>query len=456
MLTPYDIAWRTLLILAAPVLAFKPRLRRKAMRAFRERMGHDVPVAGREAARCVMIHAVSLGEINATRALVEQLKQARPNLRFLVTVTTDTGYARGREMYGGQDHVTVVRYPLDLSNAIRRLLDRQRPDVVVLMELEVWPNFVLHCQRRGIPVVLVNGRLTDKSFKQYRLLGVIGRHMFGRLSEVCVQDVIYADRFRTLGVRPEAVEVTGTMKFDNAQVADRILGDRELAASVGLHPGREPIWVCGSTGPGEEKIVLETYRKLLATQPALRLVIVPRHPERFDAVARLIAEAGFDVLRRSHTRELSESSAAASRPMPATSTPAPVVLGDTMGELRKFYSIADVVFVGRSLVDLGQRQRGSDMIEPAALAKPVIVGKWTDNFADAMRQLKRAEGVIEIEGEADLPGAVSRVLNYPSESRVLGENARDVVKSQQGATARHVDVILRQFPRDGGNATLPV
>ncbi|QOV89413.1 3-deoxy-D-manno-octulosonic acid transferase [Humisphaera borealis] len=440
----YDIAWKTLLLLAAPAIAFMPRFRRKAARAFRERMGHDVPFAPADAPPCVMVHAVSLGEINATRALVDQLKAARPDLRFLVTVTTDTGFARGKEMYGGRGDVTVVRYPLDLSAGIRRLLDRQRPGVVVLMELEVWPNFTWHCRQRGIPVVLVNGRLTDSSFKQYRWLGPVGRAMFGRLAEVCVQDIVYRDRFRTLGVKPEAIEVTGTMKFDNAQVADRIAGDRELAAEVGLHPGREPIWVCGSTGPGEERIVLDAYRTLLTTQPMLRLVIVPRHPERFDAVARLIAECGFDVFRRSHSRQVAPA-AMTSRPLPTAASPSAVVLGDTVGELRKFYSIADVVFVGRTLVDLGQRQRGSDMIEPAALAKPVIVGKWTDNFADAMRHLKRAEGIIEIEAGVDLARAVSRVLNYPSESRDLGEHAREVVKSQQGSTARHVEVILRQL-----------
>jgi 3-deoxy-D-manno-octulosonic-acid transferase len=433
----YDIAWRVLLLLAAPAIALMPRFRRKAARAFRERMGHDIPFTA-DPRPCVMIHAVSLGEINATRALVDQLRAARPDLRFLVTVTTDTGYARGREMYGGMPGVTVVRYPLDLSVAIRRLLDRQRPSAVVLMELEVWPNFTLHCKRRGIPVVLVNGRLTDSSFKQYRMLGPVGRSMFGRLDEVCVQDVVYADRFRTLGVKPEAIEVTGTMKFDNAQVTDRIAGDRELAAAVGLSPGREPIWVCGSTGPGEEAYVLNAYRELLVTQPTLRLVVVPRHPERFDAVARLISEAGFDVFRRSHSRAVSP----AVRSLPTTSAPAPVVLGDTVGELRKFYSLADVVFVGRTLVDLGQRQRGSDMIEPAGLGKPVIVGKWTDNFADAMRHLKRAEGIIEIQVPSELSRAVSRVLNYPSESRELGEHAKEVVKSQQGATKRHVDVIL--------------
>lgn len=439
----YDIAWRTLLLLAAPVMALMPRLRRKAARAFRERMGHEIPTAPPDAPPCIMVHAVSLGEINATRALVDQLKASRPDLRFVVTVTTDTGFARGKEIYGGRSDVVLVRYPLDLSPAIRRLLDRQRPGVVVLMELEVWPNFTLHCQRRGIPVVLVNGRLTDSSFRQYKLLGPVGRSMFGRLAEVCVQDVVYRDRFRTLGVRPEAVEVTGTMKFDNAQVADRISGDRELADQVGLQRGREPIWVCGSTGPGEERLVLDAYRSLLATQPTLRLVIVPRHPERFDAVARLIAEAGFDVFRRSHSRQ--QGAALVKRPLPTPNSPSAVILGDTVGELRKFYSLADVVFVGRTLVDLGQRQRGSDMIEPAALAKPVIVGKWTDNFADAMRHLKRAEGIIEIESGADLARAVSRVLNYPSESRDLGEHAREVVRSQQGATARHVEVILREL-----------
>jgi 3-deoxy-D-manno-octulosonic-acid transferase len=394
-----------------------------------------------------MIHAVSLGEMNATRALVQQLSAARSDLRFLVTVTTDTGYARGRELYGSDPSVTLARFPLDLSSAIRRLLDRQRPAVVVLMELEVWPNLVLHCRRRGIPVAVINGRLTTSSYRNYRLARPLLRSTFGRLSAVCAQDEQYAERFRSLGVADAVLSVTGTMKFDTAQVADRIAGDADLAVEVGLASSSQsepnhasaPLWVVGSSGPGEEAIVLKAYRQLLATCPGLRLAIIPRHPERFDAVADLIRQAGFGLVRRSSTRGVKPEPALPAEP----NMTRPVILGDTMGELRKFYALADVVLVGRSLVDLGPRQRGSDMIEPAALGKPVIVGTWTHNFADAVRALEQADGVRVVQDAAALASAVRAILADPVAAAEMGRRARAVVVRQQGATARHVAVILR-------------
>lgn len=431
----YDIAWQAVLAVLAVVTAFSPKLRTKLFRALRERLAQDVPIAPPGAPPCVMIHAVSLGEINATRALTSQLSTARQDLRFLVTVTTDTGYARGVELYGRDPRVTLCRYPLDLSPAIRRLLDRQRPSVAVLMELEVWPNFVWHCHRRGIPVVLVNGRMTESSFRTYRRGGFIVRRMFQRLASLCAQDAAYADRFSQLGARPDRVTITGTMKFDTAEITDRVDGNTDLAAAVGLHPGAEPIWIGGSTGPGEEAIVLEVHRRLLQTHPNLRLAIVPRHPQRFDDVAELVVQNGFSIVRRSMP-QVSQ---------PLTGSPAPVVLGDTMGELRKFYSLADVVFVGRSLVDLGQRQRGSDMIEPAALAKPVICGPWTQNFADAVRQLKAADAMVEVSSADALYEAVHRLLQDRQSAAAMASRAREVVRSQQGATARHVEVILKQM-----------
>ena len=194
----------------------------------------------------VMLHAVSLGEMNATRAMVSELVASGSKPHIIVSTTTQTGYARGQELYGNNPNVTLVYYPLDFSSAISRFLDRLRPSVVVLMELEVWPNFMLHCSRRGIPVLLVNGRLTADSFKNYRRGSLVVRRMFGRLTQVCAQDQQYADRFIALGTPPARVSVTGTMKFDTAQVADRIPGDIELAeCSLGF-PRVSPF---GSAGP---------------------------------------------------------------------------------------------------------------------------------------------------------------------------------------------------------------
>ncbi|HEY1629050.1 MAG TPA: 3-deoxy-D-manno-octulosonic acid transferase, partial [Tepidisphaeraceae bacterium] len=383
MINFYDIAYGVGVAVSSPYWGLKPSARKKVLSAFSQRMGQ---VARRESDHpAIMIHAVSVGEINATVALVESLRRARPDLHIIISTTTKTGYERGQQLYGNSRHVTLIRYPLDFTAAVTRLLDALRPNLVVLMELEVWPNFVQLCVRRKIPVILANGRLTTSSFKKYKMIKPIAATMFRRLAMVAAQDQTYADRFAQLGVPTDRIVVTGTMKFDTAQVADHVESDRALAWSLGLERGGEPIWVCGSTGPGEEEIILREYRNLLATFRRLRLVIVPRKPERFDAVAELIEQFRFKVLRRS----------IAEQPPHDPAVP-PVILGDTMGELRKFYSLADVVFVGRTLVDLGPKQHGSDMIEPAALGKPIIVGPFTANFDHAMRMLKAADAAMEV------------------------------------------------------------
>ena len=410
MVNLFDIAYGLGVGFASPYWLIKPSARRKVLGAFAQRMG-QVPArrGGDSSAPAVMIHAVSLGEINATRTLVQMLHDRRPDLQFIISTTTQTGYDAAIKHYGGLAHMTLIRYPLDFSAAVMRVLDALRPSLVVLMELEVWPNFVRLCQRRKIPVMLANGRLTTSSFRRYRLIRPIAQSMFRRLKLVCAQDESYATRFVQLGVPLNRIRVTGTMKFDTAQVADRVDGDDNLAAAMGLKRGREMIWVCGSTGPGEEQIILREYRALLTQFSRLRLVVVPRKPERFDEVAELIATFRFRVLRRSRAEA------------PPLDPPVPpVILGDTMGELRKFYSLADIVFVGRSLVDLGPRQHGSDMIEPAALAKPILVGPWTGNFAEAMRKFREAEAVMEVADGAALAQAIRVLLSTSAEATAMG------------------------------------
>ncbi len=426
----YDLTYGTGIALTAPVWMARQKSRTKVLRALRERMGHvgTLPSEGPG----VMIHAVSLGEMNATRELVKELSARRPELRFVVTTTTDTGYARGQEIYKNDARVRLIRFPLDFSSAIRRVLDAARPAVVVLMELEVWPNFMRQCVRRGIPVMVVNGRITEGSFRRYLWGKCLTRAMFARLSAACVQDRAYAERFKAMGVPADRISVTGTMKFDTAQVADALPGADELASAVGIAPG-ESLWVCGSTGPGEEAIVLPIYRGLLQKFPKLRLVIVPRKPERFDEVAGLISAAGFALARRSRPGQV----------VPGDS-PA-VVLGDTMGELRKFFSLATVVFVGRTLVDLGGKQHGSDMMEPAGVAKPVVVGPYTTNFAEVMNCFREAHAMVEVRSGEELGEAVGRLLGDPDEGRRLGQAAQGVVVAGKGATRRHADVIIERL-----------
>ena len=425
----YDIAYSLGLGLTAPLWFAFPKARRKVLKALRERMGNVEPRNPSHAA--IMVHAVSLGEMNATRSLIDLLRTANPHLQFIVSTTTKTGYDRAEEIYGKVIDITLIKYPLDFTGAVSRVLDRLKPALVVLMELEVWPNFLRQCEARNIPVVVANGRMSDHSHRNYHWIKPIVSTMFRRIARVCAQDEEYARRFIDLGAPVENVLVTGTMKFDTAQLADRIHGDSELAEALGLYPGPEVIWVCGSTGPGEEEILLRVYRELLAKHARLRLVLVPRKPERFDEVANLIESSKFRLVRRSRNNP----------PPPAGIIP-PVVLGDTMGELRKFYSLSDLVFVGRTLVDLGSKQHGSDMIEPAALGRPVIVGPFTGNFNDAMRKFRKQEALLIVQNEAELREAMFVLLASPERSMAMGKRAKEVVRGEQGATQRHVSAIL--------------
>jgi 3-deoxy-D-manno-octulosonic-acid transferase len=449
----YDIVWGAGVGVTAPYWLIRPSTRRKVLSAFRDRMG-NVP-AREGTAPTLLIHAVSVGEMNATRALIQQLREIRPDLYVYVSSTTETGFARGQELYGHAKDMTVVRYPLDFSGAVRRLLDAARPDLVLLMELEVWPNFMKQCASRGIPVVLGNARLTTTSFRNYSFCGPLVKRMFRRLTLICAQDVTYAERFLALGVKPHHVVIAGTMKFDNPNLASP--GEEAFARAelLGLQPDLEPIWVCGSTGPGEEELILRVYRKLLGRFSRLRLVIVPRHPPRFEEVADLIADFRFECVRLSTT----------TTPPPANTSPLPaVVLVDAMGVLRDFYAVADVVFVGRSIVDLGPRQHGSDMIEPAALGKPILVGPHTANFADAMLKFRAAEALLEVADEESLEQSLSVLLSTPGEAKAMGNRAAAVVTRERGATQRHVRVILQllavkrgedqQRPPDPGSISL--
>jgi 3-deoxy-D-manno-octulosonic-acid transferase len=426
----YDVAYWIGLGVSSPYWLLRGKSRDKVLRAFRQRMGR-MPNRNWQGP-CVMIHAVSLGEVNATRALVSMLHRARADLNFVITTTTETGFERAKELYGAAANAVVVRYPLDFSSAVNRTLDAVKPTVVALMELEVWPNFIRECQKRDIRVALINGRMTETSYRNYKWIRPVAASMFRRLAGICVQDQTYADRFVDLGAPMGRVLVTGSMKFDTAQITDRIPGARDLADDLGLRLGIDKVWVCGSTGPGEEDAILRVYRSMLMRHPRLRLLIVPRHPERFDEVASIIEEHRFACIRRS-----SHISAAwLNSPIP------PVILGDTIGELRKFYSFADVVFVGRTLVDLGPRQHGSDMIEPAALGKPVVVGPFTGNFAEPMSKFVESDAIRVVANEEELERITGVLLSTPDEGLAMAQRAVAVIRKQQGATLRHAEVIL--------------
>jgi len=375
--------------------------------------------------RCIWIHAVSVGEVNATKTLIPKLAESFGDYEIVISSTTDTGLERAKTLY--EKDLQVFYFPFDLSCVMRRAFDNIRPSICLLMELEVWPNLTRIANKKNVPVVVVNGRLSDESFPKYKLIRPITKWMFAKVDLVLAQTDEYAERFRLLGCAAEKVIVTSSLKYDTARITDKVDGADKLARQLNI-TGRK-LWVAGGTGPGEEKICLDIFSKLKEQGrfADLQLAIVPRKPERFDEVAQQIAEADFDFARYSLIKEGQSTS---------TGKP-PVILGDTMGDLTKFYSLAGVVFVGRSLVPMG----GSDMMESAALGKCTIFGPYTFNFKQTVDVLLKGDGAISVNNADELFKAVEKCLTDIPYARQIAAHGREVIKQNQGATERTVKAI---------------
>jgi 3-deoxy-D-manno-octulosonic-acid transferase len=420
-----DMVYAAGLIAASPVWVYRMIRHGRYRDGWAQRLG-GVPVRyGLQPV--IWIHGVSLGEVNAARPLVAELHRQLPDFRVAVSSTTDTGIVAARRLFAPAHEV--FHWPLDFTASVGRALRRMRPALVVLMEGEAWPNFLAACNRRGIPAVIVNGRMSpDKGFPRYKRLGRFAAKLFNRLAAIGVQDELYADRFAQLGVDAKKIHLTGMMKFDT--VSDAVAGQDELAAAMGLQAD-EPLLVAGGTGPGEEAILLDAYAKLREEFPDLRLAVIPRKPERFEEVANCIAARGFALARRTQRPDGAQGD------FPAGA----VILGDTMGELRKFYSLATCVFVGRSLVPMG----GSDMIEAAALGKPTCFGPHTFNFPQA--EALAEHGCRRVANAEALVDQVHRWLQPPPAANSDGRAAQTYIRSQKGATRRNVELICHLLGR---------
>ena len=416
-----DIAYAIGAVLSCPVWALRLLRTGKWRTDWAARFGRgDFTAEPAPDRKALLIHAVSVGEVNAVRLLVEQLAQRAPRVRLIVSATTDTGMARAKELFEPQ--CNVVRYPFDFSVSVDRFLDRVCPNAVALVENEVWPNFTGRCTRRGIHVCVINGRIAERSYRRYRLVRPIAAAMYRRLDAVAAQTPAYARRFEALGAPADRVSVLDTMKWDTAQVTDAVEDADELGTQMGIDRDR-PIVVLGSTGEGEERMLLDALKSTLP--PQAQIIVVPRKPERFNEVAQIDPA----IVRRTQCT-------------PGARCPAPgarLFLLDTMGELAKAYRLADVVIIGRSFNGWG----GSDPIEPIALGKATIIGPDHHNFADAVDALRQGGGIVECDTPAGAAEAVSNLLANGAAASQLAEAGRKVILSRQGATARHADLLLR-------------
>lgn len=409
-----NVVYCGLILLVSPWLVYAAVRHGKYRAGWAEKFLGNVPL--RQGTRpCVWFHAVSVGEVNVLQSLLAQFDRECPDFDYVVSTTTATGYQVARQKYGSH---RVCYCPLDFSWAVKRACDRIRPDLLVLVELEVWPNLIRVAHQRSIPVAIVNGRLSVASFRGY---GKIRRLMQGVLRHVDwigVQTNEYAERFRHLGAAPQCVEVTGSLKFDGAETDRSNPRTRDLARLIRRQP-TDMLWIAGSTQDPEEAIVLTAFAQLRAAHPELRMVIVPRHPERFDDVARLLARSGFSWCRRSQLTEPLEQRV-------------DIVLVDTMGELSAWWGMAEIAFVGGSLGDRG----GQNMIEPAAYGAAVCFGPNTRNFRDVVERLLQRQAADVVTDCRSLGAFVERCLADPAWRAKRGQAARQLVLDHQGATDR--------------------
>ena len=357
------------------------------------------------------LHAVSVGETRAALPLIRALREVDPNRSILVTTTTLTGSRQVREALG--DQVWHVYAPYDLPGAVRRFLHQTRPGLAIIMETELWPNLLHQCAAAGIPVLIANARLSERSMRGYARMDWLTTPMLQHITLIAAQSQADADRFRTLGA--PRVQVTGNLKYDLALPEDLPEQGRQFRQE--WWGENRPVWIAASTHTGEDELVLDAFARLRESWPELLLLLVPRHPERFDGVAELCRQRGFNVTRRSERQ-----------PCPVETA---VFLGDSMGELLRFYAAADLAFVGGSLVPTG----GHNVLEPALLGLPTLFGPHMFNFTEAGERLLQAGAAWQVSTAMELAVAADRLLADPELRRDAGQRGRSVVEQHRGALA---------------------
>ena len=360
-----------------------------------------------------------MGESIAAAPLVRELLVRYPDMPITMTCMTPTGSERIQAMFGGTEYAGRVQHcylPYDLPWAAARFLERVQPKLAVIMETELWPNHIHQCAKRGIPVALANARLYERSARGYARFAKLTAPMLAELDLLAVQTALEAERFRSLGARSECVEVTGSIKFD--LTIDAELLTRAAVLREQWQAESRPVWIAASTHAGEDEIVLAAHRQLLKQNPDALLILVPRHPERFDAVFERCQRQGFSTRRRSTGEVLQASDQ--------------VLLGDTMGELLFLYTLADIAFVGGSLVANG----GHNLLEPAALGKPVLSGPHLFNFLEIAAQLRTAGALSEVTDADSLAQRVAQLWREPEAVQAMRDAGLTVMQVNQGALAR--------------------
>lgn len=420
----YQVLFAIGFTLMLPRFLFRMARRGGYARDFAQRFGFYRPEVRASLAKggSVWIHAVSVGEMFVALRLMRDWRVREPSVRFVLSTTTSTGYAIAQKEVKEPD--AFIYFPLDMPFVMRRILKLMKPRALVLVELELWPNLVRQATRRAIPVVLINGRISDRSFRGYQKVRMFTSRILPLLKLICAQSKADADRLIALGAPADRVHVMGSAKYDVAQPdpdgetkAYQALEAAGLVENVRLLLG-------GSTWPGEESILLDGFKDLRAKHPSLRLVLAPRHVERSEAVANEILSKGFTLVRRTEGKR--------------DGPQADVFLLDTTGELKNFYAMAEVIFVGKSLTEHG----GQNIIEPALFGKPVVVGPNMENFRVIVADFLKVGGLVQVNDGKSLIAAIDDLLTNPDKAGKLGQAGARLLREQSGAMQRTLDRVL--------------
>jgi 3-deoxy-D-manno-octulosonic-acid transferase len=430
MIWLYNIVIAVLLLFGLPVVLPYLALSAKRRLILPQRLGvvlpHPVPHRGTESKKPVWIHALSVGEVLASVPLINALKQDDDNCSIVFSASTRTGHDIAREKLGSLVDM-VFYFPFDLPFAVKRIAARIRPEIVIIVETDIWPNFLFDMKHRGVPVILANAKLSHRSFSGYQRIAPFSRKIFSCFTSLCCQSDADAGRFRRLGLSGDLISVTGNIKFDQSDTMPSVSQVAELRSLLGIDQ-RQLVWIAGSTHEGEETVIQQALELIKKENPDLVLVVAPRDPERAGSVKRIFNAAGFDA---------ATLSALSGR---AAQTPADVIVIDALGMLKKLYALADVALVGGSLVHI-RGTGGHNPLEPAAFAKPILFGRHMDNFSEIAAMLIGAEGAIQVIDANALHLIVNELLSNRDRAQRIGQNARRVFDANKGAVARTMAVI---------------
>ena len=429
MYLAYSLLTLALFVVVSPYFLYQAIRYRKYIGTLRQRLGFLPITFNIDAEDSIWIHAVSVGEALTARALAADLKTRYPRLRLFLSTTTIAGQQVARRSLTDVD--AVFYFPFDWTFIVRRTMRLVRPRLFIMMETEIWPNLLRECRRRGVKTVMINGRISSRSYPRYKMVRPFFRRVLGDVDRFCVQSEESARRLVDLGADAAHVTVTGSLKFDSLEIpapATHGKPRERVLRFFRLSPNRT-VLVAGSTMRGEESAVLGAFAKIKSAMPSALLVLAPRHPERFAEVQRLARDAGFVTARRSE--------------LPIDAEPrADVVVLDTLGELAQLYQVGTAVFVGGSLEDYG----GHNILEPAIFGKPIVFGPHMQNFKEIADAFLSNDAAIQVQTERELNAALLALVTDPVRRARLGAAARALVEANRGAKARTLQVIAELLP----------